>query len=277
MMKGIVRLAVTFMAVAALTGCARFTSVNSFSPDNTVTQDMTLALTPEAAQQVGIDLDDLTASALSDATADAFPGIDPSKVTIEDYAEDDRRGVHIVARDLTLDEFNAAAAGGPASATGGLGTPMTVTREGDIYVITIPADPARDLSQVRGGGSLGLISNSVDFSLTLEFPGPVKSATAGRIDGKKVVIGLEDLFTPEEIVIRGQATPGIAWGPILRWAGIGGIAVVIFGGAAILIVQDKRHQRLTHLPPIGDPSGSSSPSGDGPGTTPGDPGSPQET
>jgi hypothetical protein len=276
-MSRIVRVAVTVIAVAALTGCVRFTSVNSFGPDNTVTQDMILALTPDAAEQVGIDLDDLTASALADASAESFPGIDPDKVTIEDYVEGDRRGVHIVARDLTLDEFNAAATGGPSAATSGLGTPMTVSREGDTYVVTIPADPARDLSQVQGGGSLGLISNSVDFALTLEFPGPVKSATAGRVDGKKVVLGLEDLFTPDEIVIRGQATPGIAWDPILRWAGIGAIAVVILGGAALLIVQDKRRQRITNLPPIDAAVGNPDPPEADAGATEDETGSPKDT
>lgn len=249
------RLTVTAIAVLALAGCARFTAVDTFSQDNTVTQDLTLALTPDAAMQVGIDLGTLTAAALKSKSADAFPGIDPSKITIEDYTEGDRKGVHIVARDLTLDEFNAAATEGSSSIANGLGTPMTVAREGDTYIVTVPADPARDLSQVRGGGSLGLVSSSVDFSITMEFPGPVKSATAGQVDGKKVVLGLEDLFTPDEIVIKAQATPGIAWGPILRWLGIGAIAVIIVGGAAFLIWQDKRKQRLNNLPPIGKTAG----------------------
>jgi len=244
------RVAVTVVAVAALAGCVRFTSVNSFSPDNTVTQDTIIALNADAATQLGIDLNDLTAASLLGAAADAFPGIDPSKVTVEDYTEGDRKGVHIIARDLTLDEFNAAASEGVSTIASGLSTPMTVTRDGDTYVVTIPADPARDLSQVQGGGSIGLISSSIDFSISLTFPGPVKSATAGQVDGKKVVLGIEDLFTPDAIVIKGQATDGIAWGPILRWVGIGAIAVVIVGGATFLIWQDKRKQRLNNLPPI---------------------------
>jgi len=256
----VARVAVTLVAVAALAGCARFTSVNSFGPDNTVTQDTILALNADAASQLGVDLDDLTAASLLDTAADAFPGIDPSKVTVEDYTEDDRTGVHIIARDLTLDEFNAAASGGASSIASGLSTPMTVTRDGDTYVVTIPADESRDLSQVQGGSSIGLIANAIDFSITLEFPGPVKSATAGEVDGKRVVLGLEDLLTPDEIVIKGQATGGIAWGPILRWVGIGAIAVVIIGGAALLIWQDKRKQRLNNLPPLDDsPDESESP------------------
>ncbi|NTV39801.1 MAG: hypothetical protein HGA51_07580 [Demequinaceae bacterium] len=255
MTRRFARLAVTAVAVLALAGCVRFTSVNSFSADDTVTQDLVVALTADAASQVGIDLSNLTAAALTSASAEAFPGVDPTKVTIEDYTEGDRKGVHIVARDLTLDEFNAAATEGSSAITNGIGTPMTVTREGDTYIVTVPADPARDLSQVQGGGSLGLISSSVDFSITMEFPGPVKSATAGQVDGKKVVLGLEDLFTPDAIVIKAQATPGIAWGPILRWLGIGAIAIVIVGGATFLIWQDKRKQRINNLPPIGGTAG----------------------
>jgi len=242
----------TAIAVLALAGCVRFTAVDSFSPDNTVTQDLVVALTPDAAKQVGIDLNSLTAAGLKSASAGAFPGVDPTKVTIEDYTEGDRKGVHIVARDLTFDEFNAAATEGSTAITKGLGMSMTVAREGDTYIVTVPADPARDLSQVQGGGSLGLISSSIDFSITMEFPGPVKSTTAGQVDGKKVVLGIEDLFTPDAIVIKAQATSGIAWAPILRWVGIGAIAVVIVGGAALLILQDKRKQRLNDLPPIED-------------------------
>jgi hypothetical protein len=250
--RRVVRLAVTAIAVLALAGCARFTAVDTFSQDNTVTQDLTLALTPDAAKQVGIDLSTLTAAALKSKTADAFPGIDPSKITIEDYTEGDRKGVHVVTRDLTFDEFNAAATKGTTAVANGLGTPMTVAREGDTYIVTFPADPKRDLSQVPGGSSIGLISSSIDFSITLSFPGPVKSATAGKVNGKTVVLGLEDVLTPNAIVIKAQATPGIAWGPILRWLGIGGVAVVIVGVAALLIWQDKRKQRLNDLPPIAE-------------------------
>ncbi len=250
-MKGrIARVAMTGLAVLALAGCARFTAEDTFSPNNTVTQDLTVALTPDAAKQVGVDLSTLTAAALKRASAKAFPGIDPSKITIEDYTEGDRKGVHIVARDLTLQELNAGATEGSTAIANGLGTPMTVARQGDTYIVTFPADPKRDLSQVPGGSSIGLIANSVDFSITLSFPGPVKSATAGQVDGKKVVLGLEDLVTPNAIVIKAQATPGIAWQPILRWLGIGGVAVVIVGGAALLIWQDKRKQRINGLPPI---------------------------
>lgn len=250
MTRRFVRVTVTAIAVLALAGCARFTAVDTFSQDNTVTQDLTLALTPDAAKQVGIDLSTLTAAALKSKSADAFPGIDPSKITIEDYTEGDRKGVHVVARDLTFDEFNAAATKGTTAVANGLGTPMTVAREGDTYIVTFPADPKRDLSQVPGGSSIGLISSSIDFSIALNFPGPVKSATAGKVNGKTVVLGLGDLLTPQAIVIKAQATPGIAWGPILRWLAIGGVAVVIVGGAALLIWQDRRKKGLNDLPPI---------------------------
>ena len=248
MIKSVARAAVLLTVAAMLAGCVRFESTNTFTADDTVTQDLVVALTPDAADQVGIDLDTLTAEALTGADA-AGLGVDPSKVTIEDYVEGERRGVHIVARDLTLGEFNTVAQAGVGEVAPGLGTPMTVDRDGDVYVITIPADPNRDLSGVQGGSAIGLISDSIDFAITFTFPGPVKSATAGQADGKTVVLGLEDLLTPDEIVIRGQATAGIAWGPILKWAGIGAVVIVIIGGAALLIWQDKRRTSHNTLPP----------------------------
>jgi hypothetical protein len=244
----VARAAVALTIASLLTGCVRFESTNTFTADNTVTQDLTLAMTPAAAEQLGLDLNDLTADAIKESGA-ADLGVDASKVTIEDYTEGDRRGVHIVAKDLTLDEFNAASDTGVGDVAAGLGTPMTVERQGDVFVVTVPADPNRDLSGVQGASAIGLISDSIDFAITFTFPGPVKSTTAGTAEGKTVVLGLEDLLTPDEIVIRGQATDGIAWGPIIKWGGIGAVAVIIIGGAALLVWQDKRRTSHNTLPP----------------------------
>lgn len=258
MTSRVARVVATLVAVAALGGCVKVTSTNSFSANDTVTQDTIVALEPAAAEQLGIDLDTLTADALLTSGSESLPGVDPAKVTIEDYVDGDLRGVHIIARDLTFDEFNAAATGALSASgaagelTGGVGPSLSVERDGDNYVVTIPADDSRDLSEVQGGSSIGVLANSVEFSITLEFPGPVKSASAGEVDGKKVVLGLEDILTPEEIRVVGQATPGIAWGPILKWGGIAGLAVAIFGGAALLIWQDKRKRSRSSLPPPGE-------------------------
>ena len=111
MITSVARAAALLAVLAVLTGCVRFESSNNFSTDNTVTQEIVLALTPAAADQMGIDLDTLTAEAFT-APGSSGLGIDPSKVVIEDYVEGDRRGVRIVATDLTLEEFNAASQSG---------------------------------------------------------------------------------------------------------------------------------------------------------------------
>ncbi len=246
------RVLAVLMAIGLATGCARVTSHHSFSDHNTITQDTVVAFTPQAAEAIGVDLNDLTAATIVESTAGVMPGVDPSKVTIEDFVDGDLRGIHVVARDLTLDEFNAAASLSAEGVAPGVGTPMSVVREGDTYVVTIPADEARDISGMRGASSVGAIASAVTFELRFTFPGPVKSASVGQVNGKTVVIGLEDLLNPDEIVIRGQATDGIAWGPILRWAGLIGIGIVIVGGATLLVWQDKRRQRITGLDPIPD-------------------------
>lgn len=254
----------------ALTGCVRVTSTNTFSDHDTVTQDTIIALAPDAASQLGIDLDTLTAAAFEES-GQGVTGVDPSKVTITDYTDGDLKGVHIVATDLTLDEFNAAAGASAQEVGAGLGTTLTVERDGDDYVVTIPADPQRDLSDVRGAGSIGLLGDSIDVSVRLTFPGPVRSASAGDVNGKSVTLGLEDLMTPDEIVVRGQATNGIAWTPILRWAGLIGALVVIVGGAAFLVWQDHRKRAITSLPPIPSPDDADPADADAPeeGTPPG--------
>ena len=249
------------LAVAALvlvaTGCARVTSTHTFSDHNTITQDTVVAFTPQAAEAIGLDLNDLTAAAITESATGVLPGVDASKVTVEDFVDGDLRGIHVLARDLTLDEFNAAASVSSEGVAPGIGTPMSVVRDGDTYVVTIPADESRDISGMRGASSIGAIASAVTFELRFTFPGPVKSASVGQVNGKTVVIGLEDLLSPEEIVIRGQATDGIAWGPILRWAGLIGLGVLIVGGATFLVWQDKRRQRITGLDPIPDAGGKS--------------------
>lgn len=252
-MKMRVAAATAALTVLTVTGCVRVTVDSSFSDHDTISQDIVIAMAPDAAAQIGIDPADLTAAAMTEQLGGSLPGVDPSKVVIEDYVDGDIKGVHVVATDLTIDEFNAASgASTETAATAGLTTPMTVERDGDDWVVTIPADEARDLSGVQGGSSIGLISDSINFALTFTFPGPVKSASAGEADGKTVVIGLEELMTPEEIVIRASAKDSIAWGPILRWAGIGALGVAIIGGAAFLIIQDRRRRSADSLPPIPD-------------------------
>ncbi len=247
-MTSVARAAALVIVAVLAAGCVRFESTNTFTSDDTVTQELIVALTPAAAEQVGVDLDTLTAQALTAPDSPAF-GIDPSKVTIEDYVEGDRRGVRIVAKGLTLDEFNQAAQSGVGDLAPGLGTPMTVARDGGDYVVTIPADTNRDLSGVRGASAIGLIADSIDFAITFTFPGPVRSTTAGQAQGKTVVLGLQDLLTPDEIVIRGQASDAIAWGPILQWVGIAAVVLVIVAAAAALVWQDKRRRSRNTLPP----------------------------
>ena len=64
-------------------------------------------------------------------------------------------------------------------------------------------------------------------------------------------------FTPIKAVDAAVDTfdvpQGYSWAPILRWVGIGAIALIIVGGAAFLIWQDKRKQKLNALPPIALP------------------------
>src|SRR5690606_1870261 len=75
------------MLIGLVTGCARVTSTHSFSDHNTITQDTVVAFTPQAADAIGIDLADITAASITESTAGVMPGVDPSKVTIEDFVD----------------------------------------------------------------------------------------------------------------------------------------------------------------------------------------------
>jgi hypothetical protein len=261
---------VTVLALVALSGCVKVHSTTSFSSDNLVTQDLVLAVNPSLLAQVGVDASMLSAEAL----ISRLPESAEDRVTIEDYKDGDLVGVTVHAEDLTLEEFNTTTsvlsdaakgeegdgAGGSqeealAAISGALGgiADAKVAREGDEFVVTIPASAG-------GGGSLGNIgvsadqvAKAIDFAAVFTFPGPVTEATRGEVEGKKVTLDVEDLQAGGEITIRAGAKDAIAWGPIIQWGLIALAVVVIVAGATAFILADRARRKENGLPDAQEP------------------------
>jgi hypothetical protein len=256
---------VAVLALVALSGCVKVHSTTAFSSDNLVTQDLVLAVNPSLLKQVGVDASMLSAEALISQLPESADG----RVTIEDYKDGDLVGVTVHAEGLTLEEFNtttsvlsdAAQSGGSgaggdsqeqalAAISGALGgiADAKVAREGDEFVVTIPASAG-------GGGSLGSIgisadqiAQAIDFAAVFTFPGPVTEATRGEVEGKKVTLDVEDLQAGGEITIRAGAKDAIAWGPIIQWGLIVLAVVVIVAGATAFILADRARRKENGLP-----------------------------
>lgn len=257
--------ALAVVTLLALTGCVKIQSTTGFSSDNLVTQDLILAVNPAILSQLGVDASDLSAESL----VAQVPEGAKDRVVIEEYKDGDLEGVRIHAQDLTLEEFNATTSvisdatggelpegvGGAASEAlqgisgvlGGIGG-ATAEREGDEFVVTIPAAPSGNNSLPGVGLSPSQIAQAIDFAAVFTFPGPVTSATRGEVDGKTVTLSINDLQAGGEIVIVAGAQDAIAWGPILKWGLIILAALVIVVGATAFVLADRARRKQNNFP-----------------------------
>lgn len=268
--------ALAAIVLVALTGCVKVHSTTSFSSDNVVTQDLILAVNPSLLTQLGVDASELSAEALLARVPEGAE----DRVTIEDYKDGDLQGVTVHAEGLTLDEFNATtsvlsdlAAGetpageagseggsaeealrGISSALGGIAG-ASAEREGDEFVVTIPASAGEGADLAGIGVSADQIAAAIDFAAVFTFPGPVTEATRGEVEGKRVTLDVKDLQAGGEIVIRAGAKDAIAWGPIIQWGLIVFAAVVIVAGATAFILADRARRRENGLPDPNDAQG----------------------
>jgi len=245
--------ALATLAVAALAGCVRFTSETSIKADDTFTQVAVIAATDEALEQLGalgpMDLANLKGTLKSSEGYLALVAAYPGQIDVEDFAEDDLRGITITMTDLPLEEFEQSFA--QLTAQLPFTANATIARTEETYVVSLPAGSAPDGLAAAGvsAGQLELLGTAVDVRVTFSFPGLVTSATAGEIDGKSVTLGISDLLSGDDITIVAGAQDQMDWEPWLMWGGIGLAALVIVGGATALIVQDVRRHRSTKLPP----------------------------
>jgi hypothetical protein len=242
-------IAVAAAAAFTLTGCVKIHTESAFSDSNTVDQTIIIAVDPDVLSQVGANPDDLTA----DAFLDRVPYEQADRITIEDYVDGELEGVRIVATDLTFDELASAgdALGESADESGegdfaGAGllggiTATEVVRQGDHYVVTIPAAESGEVS--IPGVDASAIGGFINFEAVFSFPGPVVSSSHGDVNGKTVTLEFEDIQSGEDITIRAVAKEAIAWGPIITWGIIALAVLVIIAGAIALGILELRKRR----------------------------------
>lgn len=244
--------AIAVLAVAALAGCVRLTSDTQVHPDDTFSQVAVIATTAEAREQLGslaqVDLGDLKGLIMSSEGYLALSKKYPDHVSVEDYEDGDLSGVQITATDLPLEEFQTSFS--QLTSQLPLTGDATLVHTEDTYVVSLPAGTLADGLDDAGvsAGQLQLLGSSVDVGITFSFPGLVRAATAGTVDGNSVTLDLGDLASGEDITIVASAAEETNWKPWLMWGGIGLAALVIVGGATALIVQDVRRHRTTALP-----------------------------
>ncbi|WP_296667691.1 hypothetical protein [Demequina sp.] len=249
--------------VLALTGCVRVSAESTLGPDDTFSQHAIVAMTNQARNAIesqldqvelpeGVDTPDvpLDVGALLDPDTvreqlAPLEEAEPGSVTVQAYSDDEgRNGVEIDIVDVPLDTVADAAGALP------VGGASAIARDGDTYVVTIETGAASQLQAAGGGiGDLSLLEGAVDVAVAFTFPGLVREASAGTIEGTTVTLGLSDLLGSDSIRIVGGADREIDWGPLLKWGLVTLAGLLVVGGGAALVIQDRRRRARTALPP----------------------------
>ena len=238
------------VATLALTGCVRATADTTINADDTFSQDTVIAYSESVASQVtdylDMDVDSLIGNVGDSDDFQDFSDRFPGQVVLEPYVSGDLEGIELTLTDIPLEEFSEASTQALASVEAS----ATLERDDDTFVVDIRRG-GEDALALLGVGQTNLefAEAAVDVQATFTFPGLVQEATAGEIEGHTVTLGLTDLATTPHIRIVADAGEAIDWAPILLWAGIIAALTAIVGGAAWLIVDDRKKSRITHLPP----------------------------
>ena len=251
-------LAVGAVAAVALTGCVRATVDTTIGEDDTFSQHAIVAYSDDVANQIseylGADVGSLVGSIDDNAEFRAFQERYPGQVTLEDYEEGDMHGVELTLTDLPLDEFSEAATQALAS----VDVSASLTHDDGSYLLSVTLNDDTGLAMLGlSDANIALVESSVDVEASFTFPGLVREATVGEIDGNTVTLGLADLATTPEIRIVADDSPSIDWGPLLIAIAVVAAFVLVIGGAMWLVIDDRRKSRRTALaaPVVGAASG----------------------
>jgi len=250
------------LIAVGLTGCVRVQADTSIGEGDTFSQHIIVAFNDSVADQIGgqsgIDADTLSGDLTSDAGFSELEAKYPGQVELKDYSDEDLNGFELTLTDLPLSEFNGAA----GDVTAGLGASASIEHIEDAFVVSMTSDPDALLDSNSDAGplgdldalgldasNLGFIENSIEFAVTYTFPGLVREATAGDINGNTVTLGLSDLTAGSDIKIVGGDTKQIDWWPYIKWALIIAAFGSVIGAASLLVRQDHRRRSTNTLPP----------------------------
>ncbi len=209
--------ALAAVGLVVLAGCMKVDMDMTLSEDDTVSGSMVMAFSNQLAESMGMEPGELWEQAGGDLAQDL-----PEGASQEPYSDDEYTGTTITFSDAPIEDF---------SGTGG--EEMSITRDGDEYVVT----GMMDLSE--GAGQLESmpegVRDSFDVRVAVTFPGAVSEAN-GTVDGTTVT------WTPQigeatEIQARGAAEPGSSF----PWWLVGlVVGVLVIALVVVLVARSHR-------------------------------------
>ncbi|WP_188521922.1 LppM family (lipo)protein [Isoptericola cucumis] len=238
------------VGLVALAGCMKVDMDMTLSEDDTVSGSMVMAISNQLAETMGMEPGQLWDQAGGELQQDL-----PEGATQEPYSDDEYTGSEFTFTDAPIENFS-----------GGGAEDLSITREGDEYVVTGTMDLSEGADQL--GSMPDGVKDSFDVRIAVTFPGPV-GETNGTVDGNTVV------WTPQlgettEIQARGAAEAGSSF----PWWLVGlVVGVLVLALVVVLVVRSRRSGAAATAPQAGPGAGpgaafGAAPMAD-PGTTPG--------
>lgn len=179
------------VAVAALSGCMRFSADLTVSQDDTVSGTFVVAVKEGTGDSYGVSDKDLA----TDIWADYPRSSTLADARIGSYAKDGYRGITITFADEPLSSF------APTEDEWG------IERQGDEFVVSGPVSSTSASDTGTEGGPLAAGSDGLaeaEFTVALTFPGKV-SQSNGTVVGRSVTWELKDGL--DHLEARASAVP----------------------------------------------------------------------
>ncbi|MFE6968633.1 LppM family (lipo)protein [Isoptericola sp. NPDC057653] len=206
------------VGILALSGCMKVDLDMTLSEDDTVSGTMIMAVSNSLAETMGMSPGDLWKQAGGELGQDA-----PKGATQEPYSDDEYTGTKYTFTDAPISDI---------SGTGG--EDLTITRDGDNYVVDGTLDLAQGADQLKSLPQK--VQDAFDVRLAITFPGAVSDAT-GTVDGTTVT------WTPkigETTTIHAVGAADAGAGGFPWWVVGLVIGLVVIGLVVWFVVRNNR-------------------------------------
>lgn len=222
--------AVAALVVVSLAGCVRMHTTTDVKSDNTVDQEIILAIDVVAFSELG---EGASEPPRPDDYLNDIPADVRDRVTVVDYKDGDYEGIRATFTNLTLDELDSGALDSGTEDIGA-GGDTTLVREGDEFVLTIFLDNATE-EELSEEDEFGDYSSYFDVKVVYSFPGPITSYTAGTVEGNTITFTTAEMYGTEDIVVRADATSASAF-PVGLLIAIVVVGLLLIAGVIALVV-----------------------------------------
>ncbi|MCK9796092.1 hypothetical protein M1843_20310 [Isoptericola sp. 4D.3] len=214
--------ALAAVGLLALAGCMKVDVDMTLSEEDTASGTMIMAFSNQLAETMGMEPGELWDQASSELEA----GL-PEGATQEPWSDDEYTGTEITYTDVPLDQLELGGAGTAQDAG------LSITREGDEYVVAGQTDMSQDLGQL-GDLPEGL-QDALDVQISITFPGEVIEAN-GTVDGN-TVSWAPQMGEVTEFQARGSAETGSSF----PWWVVGlVVGLIVIGLVVWLVVRNNR-------------------------------------